>query len=89
MVVGVFRTGHGEPSGCEGSRVSRDATRTLYRWFQLNGRLCLVQKQTKQQYSLETKKKFAERHLAGETKMDLAREFGLSSDRLVEVCSQK
>ena len=88
-LVECFEQGMGSQAAARVVGVSRDATRTLYRRFQLNGRLCLVQKRTKQQYSFETKKEVVQRHLAGETKMDLAREFGLSSDRLVEVWSQK
>lgn len=63
--------------------VSKYAARMLCRRFKLHGRLCLVEKPTKQQYSFEIKKEVVQRHLAGETKMDLAREFGLSSDQLV------
>ena len=69
--------------------VSKYAVRTLRRRFQLHGRLCLVEKPTKQQYSFEIKKEVVERHLAGETKMDLAREFGLSSDILVRDWARK
>ncbi|MDK6302854.1 helix-turn-helix domain-containing protein, partial [Corynebacterium sp. UMB9976] len=64
--------------------VSTSATRDLYRRFQLHGRLCLVEKPTKQQYSFDIKKEVVQRYLAGETRMDLAREFGLSSDQLVK-----
>ena len=88
-LVACFEQGMGSQSAARVVGVSRDATRTLYRRFQLNGRLCLVEKPTKQQYPFETKKEVVQRHLAGETKMDLAREFGLSSDRLVEVWSRK
>ena len=69
--------------------VSKDAVRTLYRRFQLHGSLCLVEKPTKQQYSVDIKKEVVQRHLAGETMMDLAREFGLSSDQLVKDWSWK
>jgi len=48
-----------------------------------------VEKPTKQQYSFEFKKMVVERHLGGETRMDLAREFGLSSDQLVKDWSRK
>ena len=65
-------------------RVSTSATRSFYRRFQLHGRLCLVEKPTKQQYSFDIKKEVVQRYLAGETRMDLAREFGLSSDQLVK-----
>ena len=48
-----------------------------------------MEKPTKQQYSFEVKKEVVQRHLAGETMMDLAREFGLSSDQLVKDWSRK
>ena len=88
-LVELFEQGMGSQAAARVVGVSRDATRTLYRRFQLHGRLCLVQKRTYSQYSYETKKEVVKRHLAGETKMDLAREFGLSSVRLGEVWSQK
>ena len=69
--------------------VSKDGARMLYRRFTLHGRLCLVEKPTKQQYSFDFKKEVVQRHLAGETAMDLAREFGLSSDQLVKGWSWK
>lgn len=68
---------------------STSAIRNFYRRFQLHGRLCLVEKPIKQQYSFEIKKEVVRRHLAGETRMDLAREFGLSSDQLVKDWSRK
>jgi len=48
-----------------------------------------VEKPTKQQYSFEIKKEVVERHLAGETRMDLARVFALSSDQLVKDWTRK
>ncbi|PZQ27185.1 MAG: IS3 family transposase, partial [Corynebacterium propinquum] len=49
----------------------------------LHGRLCLVEKPTKQQFSFEVKKEVVDRFIGGQSTMDLAREFGLSSDQLV------
>lgn len=43
------------------------------------GRLCLMEKRTKAVYSFEIKKEVVDRHAAGETMMDLAKEFNLSS----------
>ncbi|CAE50487.1 Hypothetical protein DIP1956 [Corynebacterium diphtheriae] len=45
--------------------------------------LCLVENPTKQHYSFEVRKQVVDRFNAGQSKMDLAREFGLSSDQLV------
>lgn len=43
-----------------------------------------MEKPTKQTYSFEIKKEVVSRNLAGESRMDLAWEFGLSSDFLVK-----
>ena len=84
QLVECFERGMGYRAAANMVGVSTSATRDLYRRFQLHGRLCLVEKPTKQQYSFDIKKEVVQRHLAGETKMDLAREFGLSSDQLVK-----
>ena len=63
--------------------------RALFRRFLLHGKLCLVEKPSKQQYSFEIKKEVVQRHLTGESKMSLAREFGLSSDQVVGYWSRK
>ena len=89
QLVECFEQGMGSQAAAKVVGVSRDVTRKLYRLFQLHGRLCLVEKPTKQQYSFELKKEVVQRHLAGETKMDLAREFGLLSDQLVTNWSRK
>ena len=68
---------------------STSATRRFYQRFQLHGRLCLVEKPTKQQYSVEIKKEVVQRHLAGETRMEHAREFDPPSDQLVKDWSGK
>ena len=84
QLIDLFEQGMGYGAAASVLGVSRHAVRSLYRRFHLHGRLCLVQKPTKQQYSFEIKKEVVERYLAGETKMDLAREFSLSSDDLVK-----
>ena len=89
QLVECFEQGMGCAAAANALGVSKYVVRTLYRRFQLHGRLCLVEKPTKQQYSFEIKKEVVQRHLAGETKMDLAREFGLSSDQLVKDWSWK
>ena len=48
--------------------VSKYAARMLCRRFKLHGRLCLVEKPIKQQYSFEVKKEVVQRYLAGETR---------------------
>lgn len=83
QLVELFEQGMGYTAAANALGVSKYAARMLCRRFKLHGRLCLVEKPIKQQYSFEVKKEVVQRYLAGETKMDLAREFGLSSDQLV------
>lgn len=89
QLVELFEQGMGYRAAANALGVSKDAARMLYRRFTLHGRLCLVEKPTKQQYSFDIKKEVVQRHLAGETAMDLASEFGLSSDQLVKGWSRK
>ena len=89
QLVELFEQGMGPKAASNALGVPKHAVRRLYCRFQLHGRLCLVEKPTKQQYSFEIKKEIVERHLAGETTMDLAREFGLSSDQLVRDWARK
>ena len=42
-----------------------------------------MERLTKQHFSFEVKKEVVDRFIAGQSKMELAREFGLSSDQLV------
>ncbi len=51
--------------------------------IRLHGRLCLVSKPTRKQHSFDTKMEILRRHKAGETRSDLAQEFGLSSPDLI------
>ena len=89
QLVELFEQGMGFKAAATALDVSKYAVCMLYRRFTLHGRLCLVEKPTKQQYSFEIKKEVVQRHLAGETAMDLAREFGLSSEHLVGGWSRK
>ena len=89
QLVECFEQGMSYGTAARTLGVSKYAVRTLYRRFQLHGRLCLVEKPTKQQYSFDIKKEVVQRHLAGETRMDLAREFGLSSGQLVSYWSRQ
>ncbi|NYI56702.1 transposase-like protein [Corynebacterium tuberculostearicum] len=84
QLVELFEQGVGYRAAATALGVSTYAARMLCRRFKLHGRLCLVEKPTKQQYSFEIKTEVVQRHLSGETAMNLAREFNLSSDHLVK-----
>ena len=89
QLVDLFEQGVGYRAAATAVGVSTYAARMLCRRFKLHGRLCLVEKPTKQQYSFEIKTEVVQRHLSGETAMNLAREFGLSSENLVSGWSRK
>ena len=89
QLVELFEQGVGYRAAATALGVSTYAARMVCRRFKLHGRLCLVEKPTKQQYSFEIKTEVVQRHLSGETAMDLAREFGLSSEHLVGGWSRK
>lgn len=82
-LVELFEQGIGHYTAAGRLGISRDSARSLERRFRLHGRLCLVEKPTKQHYPYELKKEVVDRFRAGETTMDLAAEFQLSSNKLV------
>ena len=83
QLVDLFEQGLGCTAAANRLGVTRNPVRKLERRFKLHGRLCLVEKPTKQQFSFEVKKEVVDRFIGGQSTMDLAREFGLSSDQLV------
>lgn len=83
QAVELFEQGYGSRAVANRLGVKRDQVRRLEGRFRLHGRLCLVSKPTRKQYSFDTKMEILRRHKAGETKSDLAEEFGLSSPDLI------
>ena len=83
QLVELFEQGMGYTAAANLLGVALYPTRSLARRFKLHGRLCLVEKPTKQQFSFEVKKQVVDRFNAGESKMELAREFDLSSEQIV------
>lgn len=81
--VELFEEGYGYLAVANRLGVKPNAVRRLENRYKLHGRLCLVSKPTKKQYSFETKMEILRRHKAGETKAVLAKEFELSSPDLI------
>lgn len=84
QLVILFETGLRSQAAATRLHVNRDAVRTLERRWKLHGRLCLVEYPSKRTYPFEVKKEVVARFLAGETVMELASVFQLSSDRVVQ-----
>lgn len=83
QVVELLEHGYGYKAVATRLGVKNDQVRRLENRFRLHGRLCLVSKPTRKQYSFDTKVEILRRYKAGETKFDLAEEFGLSSPDLI------
>lgn len=83
QLVDLFEQGLGYAAAAHRLGVGLYSVKRFERRFKLHGRLCLVEKPTKQHFSFEVKKEVVDRFIAGQSKMELAREFGLSSDQLV------
>ncbi|WP_200831943.1 helix-turn-helix domain-containing protein [Glutamicibacter sp. JC586] len=84
QLVDLFEQGYGRMSAASKIKVGAKAAERLYERWKLHGKLCLMEKPTKTQYSYETKKEVVDRYRAGETAMELAAEFNLSSANLVK-----
>ena len=81
--VALFETGHGRNTVAAALGVSPHAVRALEHRWRLRGEGALVAKSTKQTYPLAVKQEIVQRVLAGETKIALAQEYGLSSPQLI------
>lgn len=89
QLIILFEAGLGSRAAANWLGVGRDAVRGLQRRWKLHGRLCLMERSSKQQYSFELKKAVVERFRAGESKMELAVAFGLGSEQLVTVWARQ
>lgn len=82
--VVLFASEYGRAAVASRLGVSRHAVRALQDRWRIWGRGALVTKPTKRVYSFEIKSAMVRRFLAGETKMALAEEYGLSSPDLIK-----
>jgi transposase len=82
--VALFDGGCGSDAAARRLGVSRRAIRRLHDRWSVHGAETLVAKATKRIFSFELKREVVARFQAGETKLALAKEFDLSSPKLVE-----
>jgi transposase-like protein len=82
--IGLFGDGLARKAVATRLGVSVWAVGELHDRWRLRGSAALVSKPTKRSFSFEFKLEVVRRFLAGETKLDLAREFDLSSPKLIE-----
>lgn len=82
-VLALFEQGYGDSAVASHLRLGHRAVQRLYLLWRVRGGDALVARPTKQTYPFETKLEIVHRFLAGETKLALAREYGMPSPALV------
>lgn len=82
--IELFGEGLGRKAVAARLGVSRSAITRLFDRWRVRGGAALVSKPSKRSFSFEFKLDVVQRFLAGETKVELAREFGLASPKQVE-----
>ena len=87
--VALFEAGWGPDAVATRLESSLNPIRRLYDRWRVRGSRTLLMKPTKASYSFELKLEIVTRFLAGETKAELAREFDLSSPKLIETWARK
>jgi transposase-like protein len=89
QALALFEAGWGASGVARRLGVSQWAVKAIYNRWRVRGGAALMTKPTKRSFSFEFKRDVVRRFLAGETKMDLAREFDLSSPKLIEAWARK
>lgn len=84
VAIGLFEAEWSRGAVAKRLGVSASAVHRLYDRWRVRGGAALVAKPSKRLFSFEFKLDVVRRFLAGETKVDLAREFDLSSPKLIE-----
>lgn len=82
--VSLFEAGLGSGATASTLGLQPWPVRRLHERWQVRGREALVARSRNQQFTFEFKVEAVERCLAGETKVEVARELGLSSPKLLE-----
>ena len=84
-VLALFEQGYGVKAVASDLRVGRSAVKRLHHRWRVRGGDALVARLIKQTYTFETKLEIVHRFLAGETKVELAQEYGMPSPALISV----
>jgi transposase len=87
--VALFEAEWGWGAAARHLGVSGDPVHRLYDRWRVRGSGALVRKPTNRSFSFEFKLEVVRRFLAGESKVVLAREFDLSSPKLIETWARK
>ncbi|MDP9800431.1 transposase-like protein [Arcanobacterium wilhelmae] len=83
-LVVLFEAGYGYEAAARIVECGKKSAMHLWDRWRIHGKLALVSKPHKTQYSFEFKLAAVERFLAGESKPAIARDLGLSSPKLLQ-----
>lgn len=82
--VALFEDGRGSVWVAGKLSVSKGAATELHKRWRVRGRTALTEKPDRTRFSQEFKITVVQRVLSGESKIELAREYGLSSGKIIE-----
>lgn len=82
--VALFEEGRGSVWVAGTLSVSKGAAAELHKRWRVRGRTVLTEKPDRTRFSQEFKLTVVQRVLSGESKIELAREYGLSSGKIIE-----
>jgi len=82
--VALFEEGRGSRSVAAQLGIGSWAVRSLHDRWRVRGGSALMEKPDRKKFSFEFKLAVVQRFLAGESKVELAREYGLSSAKIIE-----
>lgn len=85
VILAMFEEGYGSKAVASYLLVSRRAVGRLHDLWRIRGDDALVARSTKQTFSYEIKREVVQRFLGGETRVTLAKEFGIASPKTVQV----
>ena len=88
QAVGLFEQGYGYVLVSRMLELKQSQVELLSRMWRIHGRLCLMRRKN-QQYSFETKKEVVTRYLQGDNPIELAKQYNISSDRLIRIWVKK
>ena len=88
QAVELFEQGYGYVLVSRMLELKQSQVELLSRMWRIHGRLCLMRRKN-QQYSFETKKEVVTRYLQGDNPIELAKQYNISSDRLIRIWVKK
>ena len=88
QAVRLFEQGYGYVLVSRMLELKQSQVELLSRMWRIHGRLCLMRRKN-QQYSFETKKEVVTRYLQGDNPIKLAKQYNISSDRLIRIWVKK